>query len=149
VPASGRGAQWGMSVLRRPWTNANATRVVVVASDERFRTTTRDLLDGLPGALFAGEAVDGPSAAVVCVLGSPDVVVMDARLTWIEASDIVRRIRGARPAMRILAGTASPSTGLAAAALTFGLAVADAPAQDLAGAIRRYGDGPGGQPPAA
>jgi chemotaxis response regulator CheB len=138
-----------MPVLRRPWTDARSTRVVIVASDEQFRRTTRTLLSALPGALLAGEAVDGPSAAVVCLLGCPDVVLMDARLAWIEASDIVRRIRGARPAMRIVACTASPSTGLAAAALTFGLAVAAGPPEDLAGAIRRYADAPGSEPPAA
>jgi DNA-binding NarL/FixJ family response regulator len=121
----------------------------MVASDQQFRRTTRALLSALPGARLAGEAVDGPSAAILCLLGCPDVVVMDARLTWIEASDIVRHIRGARPAMRIIACTASPSTGLAAAALTFGLAVAGGPPEDLAAAIRRYGDAPGWEPPAA
>jgi chemotaxis response regulator CheB len=121
----------------------------MVASDQEFRCTTRELLSALPGARLAGEAVDGPSAAIVCLLCCPDVVVMDARLAWIEASDIVRHIRGTRPTVRIIACTASPSTGLAAAALTFGLAVAGGPPQDLAGAIRRNGDAPGWEPPPA
>jgi CheY-like chemotaxis protein len=121
----------------------------MVASDQQFRRTTRALLSALPGAVLAGEAVDGPTAAIVCLLGRPDLVVMDARLAWIEASDIVRHIRGARPAMPIIACTASPSAGLAAAALTVGLAVAGGPPEDLAGAIRRYGDAPGLESPSA
>jgi CheY-like chemotaxis protein len=121
----------------------------MVATDQQFCRSTRALLGALPGACLAGEAADGPSAAIVCLLGRPDLVVMDAHLPWIDASDIVRHLRAAVPAMPIIACTGSPSTGLAAAALTFGLAVAGGPAEDLAGAIRRYGAAPDLEPPAA
>jgi chemotaxis response regulator CheB len=138
-----------MAVSPRSWSHPRATRVVIVARDEQFRHEARAVLGALPGASLAGEAVDGPSAAVICTLGCPDVVVIDAQLPWSEASNVVRRIRDAGLATCIVTCTASSPAGLAAAPLTIGLAMADFPREHLPSALRRCGSAPCGEPSGA
>jgi DNA-binding NarL/FixJ family response regulator len=135
--------------MRLRATDEPPTCVVMIATDERLRGRVRLLLGGLPKVLLAGEAVDGVGAALVCALGRPDVVVMDALLPWVEAVDIVRCIRKVQVDTRIITVTVSPSLGLAAAGVTQGLAPADGAREDLASALRRRCVAPSGAPPAA
>ena len=114
-----------------------ATRVVVVARDERFRSRMRTRLSRLEEVYLSGEAADGSSAAIICALGHPDVVIMDAELPWLQGSDVVRRVRKAAPGTRIVACTASSADSSAAEVLTVGPAVVQGPHEDLAGMIRR------------
>jgi DNA-binding NarL/FixJ family response regulator len=116
---------------------ADETRIVIVARDERFRAEMRGLLSELPDVLVAGEAQDAVGAAVICALGQPDVVVMDALLPWIDARDFIRRIGSAQPATHILACTGSSTGELTAVAVAARPVQADGPREDLVGALRR------------
>jgi DNA-binding NarL/FixJ family response regulator len=100
---------------RRPTSEDDTTtRVLVVARDERFRRTMRTRLSTLEQVHVTGEAADSNAAAIICVLGHPDVVVMDADLPWHEGSDIVRHVRRAAPGARIVACSWSASASAVA-----------------------------------
>jgi DNA-binding NarL/FixJ family response regulator len=116
-------------------------RVVVIGRDEGFRASVRDAVRALRDVCLAGEAADGVSAAVVCALAEPEFVVMDARLPWIEAGEIVRRVDAARPGTRVIGCIAVPSACLSAAAPREGPAVAAAAPEDLRAALRSGPDG--------
>jgi DNA-binding NarL/FixJ family response regulator len=126
--------------------SARGPTVMTISRDSDFRREARTLVGELPGVRLIGEALDSSSAAVLFVLGTPDVVLMDALLPWLEASEIVRRLRADQPETSIVVCTGSTSAGLASAPLILGLAVDDGPREELGGAISRW-HGP--DPPAA
>jgi chemotaxis response regulator CheB len=128
-----------MTVTEMRSHEARVTSVVIVARDERFRGRMRSLLRALPDVRLAGEATDGISAAAICALGRPDVLLIDARLPWIDASEVLRRVCAMEPAMRILACTSSPSTGVAATPLSVGPAIAGGLREELPQLLRRVG----------
>lgn len=82
-----------------------STRVLVVARDERFRRIIRARLSTLEHVHILGEAADGSAAGIICMLGHPHVVVMDADLPWHESTEVVRRVQGATPEARVVTCT--------------------------------------------
>jgi len=92
-----------MPERRLPREDGSSTRVLVVARDERFRYNIRTRLSTLGEVQIAGEAADSSGAAIICMLGHPDVVIMDADLPWHEGTELVRRVRRATPGARIVA----------------------------------------------
>jgi|SRR5215213_721281 len=91
---------------------APTIRVVLVAHDDRLRAEARDALVTMPDVRLIGEAVEATAAVVLCAIGKPDVVVMEAHSTWEEASSIARRIRRIRPSTPIITCRSSPLPAL-------------------------------------
>lgn len=138
-----------MSDSKRPSEDERHIRVVLVGRDERFRSRARAALREVSGVRLIGEATEGTAAMVICVLGAPDVVVMDALMSWHEGSVIVVRIHQAQPTASIVAsrGPACPA-GMLAAPLTLspGPALVDGPWSLLSTVIRRCGRVAVGEP---
>jgi DNA-binding NarL/FixJ family response regulator len=86
-------------------------RIVVVSRDERFRRGVRALLWTGGHLWLAGEAADAASAAVVCSLGRPDVVILDGLLSAGDTRDVVRCVGRIRPETRIVRWTCPSSAG--------------------------------------
>jgi chemotaxis response regulator CheB len=117
---------------------ARAPRVMTISRDSDFRCEARTVIGEIPGVRLIGEALDASSAAVLFVLGTPDVVLMDALLPWLEASEIVQRLRADQPETSIVVCTGSTSAGLALTPLIpLGLAVGEGPREELGGALSR------------
>jgi DNA-binding NarL/FixJ family response regulator len=127
-----------------PHVDASSTRVLVVARDERFRYNIRTRLSTLGEVHIAGEAADSNGAAIICILGHPDVVIMDAGLPWHEGTELVRRVRRATPGVRIVACTWSASAN-AVAVLVAGPTEAEA----LDDGVPRGAHGPPAAPSSA
>jgi DNA-binding NarL/FixJ family response regulator len=79
-----------------------SVRVVIVSRDLWFRRDLRSLLGPAAHVSLVGEAEDAASAAVVCALGRPDIVILDALLPRSEAGEVARRIGANRPTTRVL-----------------------------------------------
>lgn len=103
---------------------AQAIRVVLVVHDEQLRARAREALTGTPGVWVIGEAVEAMAAVIICVVGKPDVVVMDALTLWDDWSVMAGPIRGIEPVPNVIVCRPSSSPDLTAAPATLGLAVA-------------------------
>ena len=130
---------------KRPSEDVRGIRVVIVGQDEWFHRRARAALGGVAGVRLIGEAKEGTAAMVICILGDPDVVVVDALMSWYEGSTIVGLIHEAQPAATIVASRAPAShDGMLAAPLTMSTAPAliDGPWSLLTTVIRRCGRTP-------
>jgi AmiR/NasT family two-component response regulator len=123
---------------------ARTVRVVLAAHDEQLRARMRDALTAMAGVWVIGEAVEVTAAVVICTLGKPHVVVMDALFPWDEGSVIARRLRTLESVPTIIACRLSPSRDLLAAPVTLGLAVADGVWVGLPSLVRCGGPSPRG-----
>jgi AmiR/NasT family two-component response regulator len=138
-----------MPDTKRPSEGVRGIRVVLVGQDERFRGPARAALREVPGARVIGEATDGTAAMVICILADPDVVVVDALMSWHEGSDIVARIHEAQPTASIVASRESASRdGMVAAPLILspGPALAAGPWGLLSTVVRYCGRPAVGRP---
>ena len=128
-----------MSETRRRSEGVRGMRVVLVGQDERFRTLARDALQEVPGVRVVGEATEATAAMLICILGDPDVVIVDALMSWHEGSAIIVRIHEARPTTSIVASRVTASDDRMVAApliLSPGPALAAGPWSVLSTVVR-------------
>jgi len=95
---------------------------MVVDDNKEFRDAMRDLLESEPGFRVAGEAVSGKQAVDMYARVSPDVVVMDIRMTELDGIEATRQLRRADPQASVVLVTVGTSQDIPDAARECGAA---------------------------
>jgi DNA-binding NarL/FixJ family response regulator len=118
---------------------------VLIADDQALvRVGLRKILDSEPEITVAGEASDGQDAIASARRLRPDVVLMDIRMPVLDGIEATRRIVGAQPATRVLILTTFGLDGYVYDALRAGASgfmLKDAPAEQIAAAVRIIASG--------
>ena len=115
------------------------TTVVIVDDQGMVRAGFRSLLSGEPGLEVVGEAADGEEAVEVVTRLAPDITLMDIRMPVLDGLAATRRIVGSGVATRVLVLTTFDLDEYVFEALRAGASgflLKDAPAEELAAAIR-------------
>ncbi len=114
-------------------------RVVIADDQGMVRAGLRSLLESEPDLEVVGEAADGEQACARVLELDPDVTLMDIRMPVLDGLAATRRLTEAGVSGRILALTTFDLDEYVFGALRAGASgflLKDAPAEDLADAIR-------------
>ena len=86
-------------------------RLVLIEDQTAIRELIAEILKLDSSYELVGEAGDGQTAVQLCLEKKPDVCVLDAKLPGLNGVDVLRRVAGKLPAMRVLvfSGYESPS----------------------------------------
>jgi DNA-binding NarL/FixJ family response regulator len=118
---------------------------VLVADDQALvRVGLRKILDSEPEITVVGDASDGQDAIASARRLRPDVVLMDIRMPVLDGIEATRRIVRAQPATRVLILTTFGLDGYVYDALRAGASgfmLKDAPAEEIAAAVRIVASG--------
>jgi DNA-binding NarL/FixJ family response regulator len=118
---------------------------VLIADDQALvRVGLRKILDSEPEITVVGEASDGQDTIAAARRLRPDVVVMDIRMPVLDGIEATRRIVRAQPATRVLILTTFGLDGYIYDALRAGASgfmLKDAPAEEIAAAVRIIASG--------
>ncbi len=115
------------------------TRLVIADDQGMVRAGFRSLLDGEPDLEVVGEAADGAEAVDVVTRLVPDVTLMDIRMPVLDGIAATRRLLERGVATRVLVLTTFDLDEYVFEALRAGASgflLKDAPAEELAAAIR-------------
>jgi len=126
-------------------------RVLIADDHTILRQGLRLILAEDPSLSLIGEAADGEEAVLRALELVPDVVLMDVKMPRLSGIEATRRIRAARPEIRILMLTVSDQDEDLLAALKAGARgylLQDATAQEVLEAIHRVHQGEAILPPA-
>lgn len=119
---------------------AGAIRLVLADDQAMVRGALGALLE-LEGDLeVVGEAGNGTEAVALAASLKPDVVLMDIQMPGMDGIEATQAVRAATPGTRVLVVTTFARPGYLRAALeagASGFVVKDAPAEQLADAVRR------------
>ncbi|HWI57350.1 MAG TPA: response regulator transcription factor [Bacillota bacterium] len=119
-------------------------RVLLVDDQPLFREGLRTLLSVQPGLEVVGEAAHGIEAVQRVKTLHPEVVLMDLRMPVLNGVEATRRVRTAAPDCRVLVLTTFDDDEEVFEALragAVGYLLKDAPAKELAEAIRAVARG--------
>lgn len=117
-----------------------AIRLVIVDDQAMLRGALSALLELEGDMQVVGVAGDGDEAVRVVAEETPDVCLMDIQMPGMDGIEATRAVRAASPGTRVLIVTTFARPGYLRAALDAGAAgfvVKDAPAEQLADAVRR------------
>ena len=120
--------------------DGGSIRLVIVDDQAMLRGALSALLELEGDMRVVGVAGDGDEAVRVVTEHRPDVCLMDIQMPGTDGIDATRAVRAANPDMRVLIVTTFARPGYLRAALDAGAAgfvVKDAPAEQLADAVRR------------
>src|SRR6516164_6323336 len=112
--------------------------VLVCDDHELFREGVKTILNSQPDIRVIGEAADGGQSVERAIELDPDVVLLDISMPVLKGFDAVRRIRKARPNIKVLILTVSDDEDLVARCLDAGAAgyvLKDSPPLQLVYAI--------------
>ncbi|WP_084104370.1 response regulator transcription factor [Demequina sp. NBRC 110056] len=119
--------------------NDDRIRVVVADDQGMVRAGFRSLLSSEPDIEVVGEAADGEQAVAAARRERPDVMLMDIRMPLLDGIEATRRITAVGGGPRVLVLTTFDLDEYVFAALQAGASgfmLKDAPAEELAAAIR-------------
>jgi NarL family two-component system response regulator LiaR len=122
---------------------ADAPRVVLVDDDQASRVAARAGLQAA-GIVVIADAEDRREAVDLCVHFRPDVAVIDADLPGTDGIALTRAITKRLDDVRVILLTTGPDDDVAIVGLRAGATghvLKDAPAAELADAVRRVADG--------
>ncbi|GAA2857165.1 DNA-binding response regulator [Microbacterium arabinogalactanolyticum] len=118
---------------------------IVIADDQALvRGALAALLALEPDIEVVGVAADGEEALTMVGSLAPDVCLMDIQMPGVDGIEATRLLRAASPATRVLIVTTFARPGYLRSALDAGAAgfmAKDAPAEELADAVRRVHSG--------
>jgi two-component system, NarL family, response regulator DesR len=118
-----------------------ATIRIVLAEDQTLVLGALSALLSLePGLEVVGQAADGQAALELCQSLSPDVLVTDIEMPRLSGLDVAERLHAAGSGVRVIIVTTFGRAGYLRRALEVGARgylLKDAPAEQLADAIRR------------
>lgn len=121
-----------------------AIRLVIVDDQAMLRGALSALLELEGDMQVVGVAGDGDEAVRAVAQEAPDVCLMDIQMPGMDGIEATRAVRAASPGTRVLIVTTFARPGYLRAALDAGAAgfvVKDAPAEQLADAVRRVHSG--------
>ncbi|WP_404435701.1 response regulator [Microbacterium aerolatum] len=121
-------------------TDAAQIRIVIVDDQAMLRGAIAALLELEGDLAVVGVAGDGEEAVRVVAESTPDVCLMDIQMPGMDGIAATRAVRAASPGTRVLIVTTFARPGYLRAALdagASGFVVKDAPAEQLAEAVRR------------
>ncbi|WP_084040373.1 response regulator transcription factor [Demequina sp. NBRC 110053] len=119
--------------------SAGEIRIVIADDQAMVRAGFRSLLAAEPDIDVVGEAGDGESATAAVRRERPDVVLMDIRMPVLDGIEATRRLVSSGSSTRVLVLTTFDLDEYVFAALRAGASgfmLKDAPAEELAAAIR-------------
>ncbi|GAA1997288.1 response regulator [Microbacterium ulmi] len=119
---------------------AQPIRLVIVDDQAMLRGALSALLDLEPDMQVVGSAGDGDEAVRVVAESAPDVCLMDIQMPGTDGIEATKAMRATSPGTRVLIVTTFARPGYVRAALeagASGFVVKDAPAEQLAEAVRR------------
>ena len=115
-------------------------RLVIIDDQALLRGALGALLELEDDLEVVGSAADGEGALRVVAETRPDVCLMDIQMAGVDGIEATRRMVAAQPDTRVLIVTTFARPGYLRAALdagASGFVVKDAPAEQLADAVRR------------
>lgn len=121
-------------------TSSDPIRLVVVDDQAMLRGALAALLELEADLTVVGVAGDGDEAVRVVSDAAPDVCLMDIQMPGMDGIAATQAVRAASPATRVLIVTTFARPGYLRSALdagASGFVVKDAPAEQLADAVRR------------
>lgn len=123
-----------------PAESAAAIRLVLADDQAMVRGALGALLELEGDLVVVGEAGNGIEASALTGSLAPDVVLMDIQMPGMDGIAATQAVRAASPGSRVLVVTTFARPGYLRAALeagASGFVVKDAPAEQLADAVRR------------
>ncbi|WP_175986127.1 response regulator transcription factor [Microbacterium tenebrionis] len=132
-------------------TSSDPIRLVIVDDQAMLRGALAALLELEADLTVVGVAGDGDEAVRVASDAAPDVCLMDIQMPGMDGIAATQAVRAASPATRVLIVTTFARPGYLRSALdagASGFVVKDAPAEQLADAVRRVHVGLGVVDPA-
>ena len=141
---SGPGCPWGTGPSESGSRGTTVTSVVIVDDQGMVRAGFRSLLEGEPDLIVVGEAGNGEEAVEVVRRLFPDVTLMDIRMPVLDGIAATRRLVAEGVATRVLVLTTFDLDEYVFEALRAGASgflLKDAPADELAAAIRVVASG--------
>src|SRR5579864_871435 len=130
--------------MSQPIQPAKRIRVLVCDDHALFREGVKTILGTQPDIEVVGEAGDGKEAVELALRVQPDVVLMDISMPVLRGFEAVRRIRKARPGIKVLILTVYDDEDLVARCLDAGASgyvLKDSPPLQLIYAIRAVNRG--------
>lgn len=115
-------------------------RLVIVDDQAMLRGALAVLLELEPDMTVVGVAGDGAEGLRIVADTSPDVCLMDVQMPDLDGIEATRAVRAAHPSTRVLIVTTFARPGYLRSTLDAGASgfiVKDAPAEQLADAVRR------------
>jgi two-component system response regulator NreC len=125
-------------------TAAKKIRVLVCDDHQLFREGVKAILNAQPTLEVVGEASDGKEAVDVAMKLNPDVVLMDISMPVLRGFEATRRLKRARPCIKVLILTVYGDEDLVTRCLDAGAAgyiLKDTPPVQLVYAIEAVNQG--------
>jgi DNA-binding NarL/FixJ family response regulator len=118
---------------------------ILLADDHKLvRDGLRQILSAIPEFEVCGEAATGDDALALVRSGAFDVALLDMSMPGLAGIDLIKRLKGERPALRILVLSMHGEQQYAARALKAGASgylTKDSASEQLVGAIRKIAAG--------